>query len=239
MTRSSDPTRSFPPPTDAAARYDAVVRRGRSLRRRQRLARGAGAGGAALVVLLVAVLVIGRAGGSDNENQVVTNPTSSTTSVPPSTKMTVTATFTAPSVDVTVDDPNLPQTPEAHQCVYVRLAPIGDSQAALTEARSCWTPATDGPVDTTEPFSPLGGPEIGCGGATLTNPGPDETTTTTTAPPTAPVSHTFHVTLPTGLTRGSYSVEASGVSGVGDGCETVGSDDTESFDKKTITIEVP
>ena len=68
---------SYPPVGDPD-RLDAIVRRGRSLRRRRQLgAAGAGAGGA-LAVVAVAVLVVG--GGSDMPDQMVADdPTTSST----------------------------------------------------------------------------------------------------------------------------------------------------------------
>jgi hypothetical protein len=213
-------TPSFPPPEDAAARYDAVLRRGRSLRRRHQVAVGAGTGGLlALVLLAVVVVSAGRGGGKDD--QVVTDPrptttTSTTTTTTTKPTFAVTATATATKITVTVTDPAFPVAAGARQCVYVRVAPSGPSGVATTEGTGC---AGAGEADITTDLTPIEA-EIGCAGVAVNGPAPTPTAA-------EPLTHTFTFNLPTGLQPGKYEAEATGVSGIGDGCAPSGPGEAE------------
>ena len=210
----SRPTPSFPPPTEPTARYDAVVRRGHQLRRRQRLVRGAGAGGAALALVLVVVLVAGAVGGTDDQTVAngPTTSTSSTTTTADPTAMSVVVMADARAVAVTVDDPVQPADPSSQVCVHVRLAVDGGSGVAAAVGDVCWRPEVPG--DTMSTLQLANGVEIGCPAVVER----DDGAPPTTPPATRRVHHTFSFDVPRDLAAGRYVAEVTAVSGIGDGC---------------------
>lgn len=247
------PNRSFPPPEDAAARYDAVLRRGRSLRRRQRLVRGAGAGGAAIAVVAVAVAV--SVGGASNNPVVIDQAGTTTTSITATTAgtpaaMSVTVMADSRAVAVRISDPAQAAAPTARICAQVRLALQGAAQVAAAEGSACWTPAVDGSVDTTGDLRPTNGAEVGCatsqtreGAGTQSRGDPATTTPATTTPvattpATRSVRHDFSFPVPAGLPAGKYVAEVTGVSGLGDGCppSTDGEAETVATGKATLRL---
>ncbi len=231
---------SFPPPTDAAARYDAVVRRGHVLRRRQRLARGAVASGAALALVLVVVLAAGAMGGSDGggtrRQDVVTGPvvTDTTPTTIDPDKLLVTATAVGDgAVEVHVTDPTMPIADGTQMCVNVRVDPDRSKDPIpKLDGRACWTLGPDAATTASE-LVPLDGAYVGCA-ATATK--------SDTVPPTEGVAtheHDFRFTLPAGVAPGTYVVTATGVSGVGDGCDPVGQPgEIEKSDNATTKLTV-
>lgn len=235
----SRPTRSFPSPEDAAARYDAVLRRGHSLRRRQRLVTGAGAGGAVLAVLATVVFVT-TSGSDTDDNQVVTDPTVTTTTVQTPAGMSVTVTASASSVEVTVDDPAQPKVPEAQICAYVSVAPTGQSGIAAAEVGPvCWTPATDGSAATTADLRLTQGAAVYCPATTAERDPDAPPTSAPTSVPTKRVEHDFDFSIPAGLPPSDYVAEVTAVSGVGDGCPPQLEGEIESppvTDKDTFTL---
>jgi hypothetical protein len=228
--KSSPP--SFPPPEDAAARYDAVLRRGTSLRRRHQVAVGAGTAGVAVVLVGAVLLVSG--GRTSSDQDVVTDPRPSTSTTTTTTAPTfgVTARGDAKKITVTVSDPAFPDVAGSQQCVYLRIARRGASGVAATEATSC-AGAGDTP---TVPLSPIEA-EVGCAAATAVN-----------GPPPAPAApkrlvrqSTFTFTIPPGvLAPGDYEAEATGTSGYGDGCAGLQpGEDEQSEPAPPVDLHVP
>ena len=115
--------RSYPPVGDPD-RLDAIVGRGRSLRRRRQLSTaGAGAGGA-LAVVMVAVLVFSNGSGS-NEGIVADDPdattTTTTTTVAPSTRGMDVELLVGQPGRIRVTDPAQPAGEGTQQCVTVAV----------------------------------------------------------------------------------------------------------------------
>lgn len=214
------------PGNDDSARYDAVVRRGRALRRRRRLGT-AGAGVLGCVALLaIGVAVLGT--GDDHDSAVTAGPTA----VAPSSTVPRTFTVSARQSDedgatalvVDARDPSQPDSPDAVLCVLVRVGPTG--RAAVAEGRACAVPGESGTV--TVPLAPSGGVEIGCAGSA----------SPTTVPPTATrdVSANFRFEVAGGFPAGGHPVKVTAVSGVGDGCTPV--DPGESLATADTTLRV-
>ena len=228
-------TPSFPSPDDAAARYDAVLRRGTMLRRRHQIIVGAGTGGAALAVVLVAVLALGNRGSTDDQ-VVADTPSSSTTTsstVPAPPQMKVTVTARADEVVVTVTDPALPDSPASQQCAQVRIASRGAPGPAVTEGQACASGTSTDVVVT--PLVAGNGAEVGCS-ATATN----DPATSPPPPSTRPVQHRFSFPVPAGvLSPGDYVAEATGVSGIGDGCPPPAAGEAESVGTASAPLAVP
>lgn len=213
------------PARDEAARYEAVVRRGRALRRRRRL----GTAGASVVgcaaLLAMAFAVLGT-GGTDPS--VTAGPTEGApgSTTPPAFGVSArqeTGTGTGALV-VEARDPSQPDSPDAVLCVLVRVGPTG--QAAVAEGRACAFPGESSTV--TVPLAPSGGVEIGCAGS---------------ASPAAPlptatrdVSATFRFDVGGGFPAGEYPVKVSAVSGVGDGCTPVDPGESLATTDATLTV---
>lgn len=225
---------SYPPVGDPD-RLDAIVRRGRSLRRRRQLgAAGAGAGGA-LAVVAVAVLVVG--GGSGTPDQMVADDptTSSTTTTTTTTVPTAPATMTVellagPPLQVRVDDPAQPLGDGTQQCLLASAYDPAAAGGALPVAQG-WNCARgtsdDGQADVVlESTTDIGagadqgagvGPDLGTGSqveigcpAAIYNEPVDSTGT-------QPGATTFSISAPS-LPAGQYRVRVEAVSGIGDGC---------------------
>lgn len=231
-------TSSFPPVGDPD-RLDAIVRRGRSLRRRRQLGTaGAGVGGTLAVVLAV-VLVLGGGGGTTDPNIVANDPTSSTTTtttttttpqMPPELTVSVNA---GPPATILVEDPAQPVGDTTKQCVTVTVfgplvegvdpadqpvagegtqcaAGLSMNGSAVLDIRSA-TAAAPGEIQI-DPV-PGGAPDlIGCA-AVIERPPLEDVTSDAVAPGRS----TFRISAPD-LTPGEYRLEVSAVSGLGDGC---------------------
>ncbi len=123
----------FPPPSRPDARFDAIVDRGRSIRRKDRMRRAlVTAGTVALVLLVIGVGVIGATRG-ERRVDPVTPPTTA-----PSTEMEVTATAEHDAVVVDVDDPRAAAGDRTGACVLVRIQPEEPARVAISEAYACW-----------------------------------------------------------------------------------------------------
>lgn len=219
----------FPPPSRPDARFDAIVDRGRSIRRKDRMRRAlVTAGTVALVLLVIGVGVIGATRG-DRRVDPVTPPTTA-----PSTEMEVTATAEDDAVVVDVDDPRAAAGDGTGACVLIRIQPDGKARVAISEAYACWNP-TLGSAATVVAMSPATA-EVGCATTLERDPTDDGSATTepsgtgpsgngpgTAAPPSGPTGelhHTFRFTLPTGLPAGTYVAEVQGTTGPGEPCPT-------------------
>jgi len=167
MARSTEP-RHFPRSDDPVARFEAVVKRGRSLHRRQQVVTGTGAGGAvAASALAVGFLTGGRGTQNVSTNSVesaavVTLPKSSaaTPTITDAGGVTTTADLDGRTLNITVRDPHQPVLPGAQACVTVDLtAPSGAGPVA--EGVGCDARSTDG--GTSEfALQPTNGASVGC-----------------------------------------------------------------------------
>ena len=247
---------SYPPVGDPD-RLDAIVRRGRSLRRRRQLgAAGAGAGGA-LAVVAVAVLVVG--GGSGTPDQMVADDptTSSTTTTTTTTVPTAPATMTVellagPPLQVRVDDPAQPLGDGTQQCLLASAYDPAAAEGALPVAQG-WNCAGgssgDGQADVVlESTTDIGagadlgaevGPDLGTGSqveigcpAAIYNEPVDSTGT-------QPGATTFSISAPS-LPAGQYRVRVEAVSGIGDGCAPEQADvERENVVETTQVVALP
>lgn len=206
---------SYPPVGDDA-RYDRIVARGRSLKRRRQLTGVAGAGGALAVVALVATMAVSL--GSDAEETFAEPPTTSTTTTTLPDELTIDVLDASP-LQIVVTDPEQPVGEGSEQClgvvVYESEAAAVDSGGFAThEGWACGKGDGDAaavPLRVTEidPTAPeLGGANVGPCGVTISNSEPETLGT-------ALGETTFTLT---DLPPGSYWVELSAVSGIGDGC---------------------
>ena len=213
------------PSLDDPTRFDAIVGRGRALRRRRQLGVGAGAGGGVAAVALAVVMVTGSGGtgdriqrdivADDDKVEAVETTTTTTTTVapaPPPTEFVAAVRTEGDQITVELIDPAQPASEEARQCVLVTL----EGAAGATEAYSCDdVPAVDGvtPVDLPNTDGVL----IGCAGQTLNPEG---------LPPveyeTELASTTFSMKVPSDLAPGEYTVRVDATSGIGDGCAGTG-----------------
>lgn len=212
---------SYPPVGDDA-RYDRIVARGRSLRRRRQLTGVAGAGGALAVVALVATMAVslGSDPSSDAEETFAEPPTTSTTTTTLPDELTIDVLDASP-LQIVVTDPEQPVgvgVEESEQClgvvVYADEATMDSGGFATHEGWACGKGDGDAaavPLRVTEidPTAPeLGGANVGPCGVTISNSEPETSGT-------ALGKTTFTLTT---LPAGSHWVELSVVSGIGDGC---------------------
>lgn len=206
---------SYPPVGDDA-RYDRIVARGRSLKRRRQLAGAAGAGGAFAVVALVAAVAVslGSDPSSDAEATFAEPPTTTST-VPDELTIDV---LDAPPLQIVVIDPEQPVGEGTQQClgvsVYESEAAAGEGAFATHEGGIC-QPTSGGAanvelrVTAIDPAAPdLGAANVGPCAQTVANSVPETSGT-------ALGETTFTLTA---LPAGSYWVELTAVSGIGDGC---------------------
>lgn len=208
---------SYPPVGDDA-RYDRIVARGRSLKRRRQLAGVAGAGGALAVVALVAAVAVslGSDPSSGEDGSFAEAPSTTVTT-------TVPEVFTIEPLDVSplqivVTDPEQPLGEGSEQClgvvVYESEAAAVDGAFASHEGWDCGlgdggAAAVDLRVTEIDPTAPdLGGANVGPCGVTISNSEPETAGT-------ALGETTFTLTA---LPPGSYWVELTAWSGIGDGC---------------------
>ncbi|MFZ4516982.1 MAG: hypothetical protein ACOYOP_01240 [Microthrixaceae bacterium] len=215
------------PAADDDARYRAVLRRGRELRRRRRLGT-AGAGVLGCVALLaVGLALVGSGGGTDRS--VTAGPTGTaapSSTLPPTFTVSAEPSTEGGSTALVVDarDPAQPDSPDAVLCVLVRVGPAG--QPAVSEGRACAFPGDSGVV--TAPLAASGGVEIGCAG-----------TATPTAPPagaTRDVTHRFRFDVTGPFPPGAYPVKVTAVSGVGDGCTPADPGESLATTDTTLTV---
>lgn len=248
---------SYPPVGDPD-RLDAIVRRGRSLRRRRQLgAAGAGAGGALAVVAVVAVLVVG--GGSGTPDQMVADdPTTSstttttTTTVPTAPPVMTVELLAGPPLQVKVDDPAQPLGDGTQQCLLASAYDPAAAEGALPVAQG-WNCARgtsdDGQADVVlESTTDIGagadqgagvGPDLGTGSqveigcpAAIYNEPVDSTGT-------QPGVTTFSISAPS-LPAGQYRVRVEAVSGIGDGCAPEQADvERENVVETTQVVALP
>ena len=206
---------SYPPVGDDA-RYDRIVARGRSLKRRRQLAGAAGAGGAFAVVALVAAVAVslGSDPSSDAEATFAEPPTTTST-VPDELTIEV---LDASPLQIAVTDPEQPVGEGTQQClgvsVYADEAAADSGGFATHEGWACGkgdggAAAIDLRVTAIDPTAPdLGPANVGPCAQTVANSVP-ETSGTTLG------ETTFTLTA---LPAGSYWTELTAVSGIGDGC---------------------
>lgn len=229
-------TSSFPPVGDPD-RLDAIVRRGRSLRRRRQLGTAGAGVGATLAVVLAVSLVLGGGGGTTDPNIVADDPTSSTTTtttttppMPPELTVTVSS---GPPATILVEDPAQPAGATTKQCVTVTVfGPLVDggdaaAQPVAGEGTQCAaglsmngsavleigaaTGAEPGGVQIDpDPLTPT---LVGCA-AVVERPAPEDVNSDAVAPGRS----TFRISA-ADLPPGEYRVEVSAVSGLGDGCD--------------------
>ncbi len=111
---------------------------------------------------------------------------------------------------VTVRDPQQPAGPGSQVCVHLQVSTTGGTAGGVAKGSSCWaTGAPDGPPVELAPSDAV----VGC--ATVMGREPYPTTDGT-----RPVEHTFTFTAPESVVPdGLHTVEATVVSGVGDGCD--------------------
>ena len=211
------------PPLDDPARFEAIVGRGRALRRRRQLGVGAGAGGGVAAVALAVVMVTGGGGGADRiQHDIVadddkveaveTTTTTTTTTAPAAPPSEFVVELDTDGDEVTIDliDPAQPDSEDSRQCVQVTI----DGPDGVREVRGCDdVPAVDGAIALDVP--PASGVEIGCA-ASAVNPAlpvTDETHQKST---------TFSMRMPSDLPSGEYSVKVDATSGIGDACAASG-----------------
>lgn len=222
-------TRSYPPPGDAAARYDAVLRRGRSLRRRRNLARGAGTGGAVLATVLALVLV--APGGGEVDRPTAVDPT------PPKFMSVDTVTDEdGRTMTVVVVDPAFPVDERARQCVSVEFTPVDGPPRAVARTRDC-----TGQDPTDEPLTAVDRASISC--STVLE--RDDPAATTTSVPADPVPERlergeFTIELPPEvLPPGEYEVMTRAASGIGDGCANPVPGEDETYRSLLEELRLP
>lgn len=220
MTRGTH----FPPPSRPEDRFDAVLDRGRLIRRRDRMRKALVTVGTAVVVLLViGIGVIGATRGGDRTVDPVGPSTSDPTATSvPSTEMRISVQVDDGAVEVDVDDPRAAAGDATDACVLVRLQPDAHSEIATAEAYVCWNPAA-GDAPTVAPLVRVQA-EVGCATAIERDPAEEASgpTTSSTSPPmtTDELHHSFRFPLPSGLDAGTYVAEVVGATGPGEPCPT-------------------
>jgi len=219
--------RSYPPVGDPE-RFDSIVSRGRSMRRRRQATTGVGAAG---IVAVVAAGVIAFTGSGDGDTGVIadrsTDDTTTTTTVAPDTtppadpdEMTVTVEPGVERTTVVVADPEQIAVDDALQCIVVTILDASGDEVAV--GHGCNLGPGDQPPS--EVFVDPVSPELAISACApqLTRADPDE------APPTATRSatSTFEFDTPA-LDPGEHTVVVTAVSGRGDGCPGTSDQSTE------------
>lgn len=237
------------PSLDDPTRFDAIVGRGRALRRRRQLGVGAGAGGGVAAVALAVVMVTGSGGAGDRlQHDIVADDdkveavetTTTTTTAPPALPTEFVAQVETDGDELTIEliDPAQPDSENSKQCVMVTL---DGGAAGATERWACDNEAP--PVDgvTTVDLPNTGGTLVGCPGSLNRDVEPIGDTTRTK-------STTFSMKVPADLAPGEYSVTVDATSGVGDGCAGTGDEaapgapaaagaaEYQASDEATITV---
>jgi hypothetical protein len=207
---------SYPPVGDDA-RFDRIVARGRSLRRRRQLTGVAGAGGALAVVALVAAVAVnlGSDPSSGQDGSFAEAPTTTTSTTLPE-EMTIDVLEASP-LQIVVTDPEQPTGAGSEQClgvvVYADQAAATGGGSATHEGWACGlgdggATAIDLRVTAIDPTAP----DLGA------NVGPCAQTVANSVPPATDVAVGTTTFTLTDLPPGSYWVELAAVSGIGDGC---------------------
>lgn len=223
-------TNSYPPVGDPD-RYDMIVQRGRTLRRRRRYSLGAGAGGTVVALAIAVVLITGGNNGNDvDATEMAADPTTTTTEAPTTTTTTplpdvMTATIDPIATTVLVQDPTHPVSDEAKQCVHLSLAAADDPTMIVGEGTSCaddpalYVKATNGIV-------------LDCG-TQVERPEPY-------VGPTEPEVSTFTYQIDESIPPGSYALTARASSGIGDECPDPTDAGSEGFgyDEDLTQIEL-
>ena len=237
------------PPLDDPARFEAIVGRGRTLRRRRQLGVGAGAGGGVAAVALAVVMVTGSGGGADRiQHDIVadddkveaveTTTTTTTTEAPRALPSEFVAEIETAGDELTITliDPAQPESEDSKQCALVTI----DGPDGVREIYGCDdVPAVDGAITLDVP--PASDVQIGCAAIVYNTAVPvsDETRLKST---------TFSLKVPSTVPRGEYSVTVAATSGVGDTCAGTGDEATpgeppaagaaeyEAYEETTITV---
>jgi hypothetical protein len=232
----------FPPTSDPDARYDAVVRRGRELRRRRRLATTAGAGGGIAAGILALALIAGSLTGNGGGDELATTATDGSAEVAPTVLSPSEATgdptglsrsegapAEVPTVAIEGDDMQV-GAPRVDGDVLTVVV-VDPAQPLDVRSRICvlvtmtstdgqpgaeGTACTAGPGDG-EADGGLGriDPVLGgaqVGCAAVLRPDPIATG------PTERATASFRLRLPADLPPGEWAVTTNAVSGIGDGC---------------------
>lgn len=244
---------SYPPVGDDA-RFDRIVARGQSLKRRRQLTRVAGAGGAFAVVALVAAMAVSLRS-APNADPVADDPpvvvsTSTTTTTTPPDELTIEPLDGRP-LQFRVIDPEQPIGVDTQQCLGISLytseAAAENGALAAYEGWACGT--GDGGAAAVElPLAasgsateaPVGGVDLG-GGMSVdgANVGPCSVSfERIEIPPTDTRvgETTFTVTDP----PGPYWAVLSAVSGIGDGCDVENAPyerENSTTTSMTVTVE--
>lgn len=221
--------RSFPPPDQADARFDAVVRRGRALRRRRQIGAGAGAGGVLALAAVAVIVATGGSGGDPDSGVVADSPTTTTTTTtttlpPADPQITLEQVDGVIVVGVSDDDAAGTSSIPARQCVTLRL--VDGEGPAVSEATGCTDEVA---ADAIRVLYPSGGVEIGCAATVVNGPGAEPVVET-------PLSSTFRFQPDASVPVGDYTVEVTAVSGIGDGCAP--SDTGEHEDVSTASLDL-
>lgn len=221
---------SYPPVGDDA-RYDRIVARGRSLQRRRQLTRVAGAGGALAVVALVAAMAV-SVGSTSDDAVVADTPTTAapTTTVEPAPEqgsLSIDVPDASP-LQIVVTDLAQPVGPGTQQClnisVYQSEAAMQNGALATHEGSECEKESggarrVELPVVAEGSATEGGGVDLGEGTSVDgTNVGPCASQISNIEPETSGTSVGETTFVVTDLPSGSYWVELSAVSGIGDGC---------------------
>lgn len=218
---------SYPPVGDPD-RFDRIVSRGRSMRRRRQAVTGLGTAGILSVVAVGVLALTGTDGGptgviaDDNTIDPVPTTESTTTTEPAPVfdEMTVTVEPGADRTTIVVFDPEQIAVDDAMQCVVVTIT--DDAGDEVANGHGCNAgPGDQAPTDVTVDVVV---PELAISACApfVTRADPDEPTPTATRRATS----TFAFDTPE-LEPGAYTVAVAAVSGRGDGCPGTSDESTE------------
>lgn len=249
----SNTSRKYPE-VGSEDRFDAIVSRGTSLRRRRQLlgATGTGVTAAACVAIIVAV---SGSPGTTKQSVTANQPNApEPTTAPTTAAPTVTPPTTGPRSDefmtidrtgrtltIAINDPatRLVQTQQdtsfrSQQCVTVTMSTAGGTPVAEGHGCRSLESLFDSPaeaevvVQTSVDLHRTDGVSVGC--ATIDERMPE----TITVQPTRAQTD-FVVRVPKTIDPGEYMLEVFGVSGFGDGCATEAELDAGSEPSATAT----
>lgn len=218
--------RSYPPVGDPD-RYDSIVSRGRSMRRRRQATTGFGAAG--IVAIAAAGVIVFTGSGGDEPGVVADGGTedTTTTAVPDTTlppagpdEMTVTVEPGDDRTTIVVADPEQIAVDDALQCVVVSI--VDDAGGEVANGHGCNLGPGDQPAS--EMFVDPVSPELAISTCApmLTRIDPEEEVPTATRAATS----TFEFDTPP-LDPGEHTVTVTAVSGRGDGCPGTSEESTE------------
>ncbi|MEX0768292.1 MAG: hypothetical protein WD029_07460 [Microthrixaceae bacterium] len=215
-------------------RFEAIMNRGRSLRRARTTKRASAFGGLGVVALAIGMFALVETSQPAQTSQVFANtaevelPESLSPAVGESGALSLSIEQAAEGAKILVKDSAaavaLESDSPAQQCVTVtvRAAGSGATGVVLAEGFGCSDSSLSAPAATPIALTAVeGGVEVGCA-ATAVRAEP-------AAESYAPLSSTFTVTLPTGMAPGEVQMTVEAVSGVGDGCpgSSEGSNESE------------